>query len=877
MSSAIYRSTRAKLTFAATAALAMAGATTVQANPYASNVKITGGTNVSFVLNENADSVTYSINGGAPVSLPTTKGTQSFTLGAPTDTFTIDVGKSSTTGYGIVTGDVLAPTANGLSQATYKSGVNLISDDTNLLNKFNSPRGVSLSQNPNAPNFGVAYISNSAAGATGGRTLTGKGLYALGPDQTDYLGSGDAAQQSALFGTTTSANTPYRTYVAANGEVYVAGFGDALSGVWRMPANLSTNTQLFNGITGPGGGVSNPPLPAGQYHGSVTSVYVTGSSATGNLKVYTIDEDLSTSEATGSGSTTDTNSLWRYDVNGHDYNSGPYSSPPTKAASPLIGGSITIINDFEQGADGKIYFSQNRAQNATTSGLIVTSANGNIRWTSLGATREVLGSTAFDIMTNLIGVAVSPDQKWMAAYGNFSDIVVMPLIDGIPNILERRIVSDNRINSGRDIAFDAAGNIHTVSSGQGLYRVFSPGGSSLNTTSWNGSTYSFNTSSGVYWDLNGSTAGGGGATPSGNWDGGSVNFNANPTGGAPAVATATPTDSDVVHFTAGSDGGGSYTVTVSGQQHAHTVAVDRGTVTFSGAGTISSSYYNVAAGATAIFDLNMTGGLALGINKAGPGTMKITTDTSYFGVTNVYGGTLEMKKLNANAITNITGAGAVLKVTESAPTFPNLPSGSDAAVSQPSKLTISNGGKLDLGNNDMILNYGTGTFYDGTSPIAALRALVAQGYNGGDWLGTGISSSTAASEDAAGNFALAIVDNAELAIPFGSSNGGENFDGVDVSLQSILVKFTHRVDINMDGVVNDSDAITFSTNYEVGAPAHWGIGDLDYDGVFSDNDAIIFGTFYEVKDGPANHLPEPASVAVLGIAAAGLLGRRRRA
>jgi hypothetical protein len=46
-------------------------------------------------------------------------------------------------------------------------------------------------------------------------------------------------------------------------------------------------------------------------------------------------------------------------------------------------------------------------------------------------------------------------------------------------------------NSGRDIAFDAAGNIHYVSSGQSRYRVISPGGNTVATTSFNGTVYDF--------------------------------------------------------------------------------------------------------------------------------------------------------------------------------------------------------------------------------------------------------------------------------------------------------------------------------------------------------------------------------------------------
>src|SRR4051794_10919191 len=49
------------------------------ATPYASNVVVSG-TNVSFTLNEAADWVTVSINGGAPQQLATNKGTIFFGL-----------------------------------------------------------------------------------------------------------------------------------------------------------------------------------------------------------------------------------------------------------------------------------------------------------------------------------------------------------------------------------------------------------------------------------------------------------------------------------------------------------------------------------------------------------------------------------------------------------------------------------------------------------------------------------------------------------------------------------------------------------------------------------------------------------------------------
>jgi hypothetical protein len=83
---------------------------------------------------------------------------------------------------------------------------------------------------------------------------------------------------------------------------------------------------------------------------------------------------------------------------------------------------------------------------------------------------------------------------------------VLPLVDGIPDLSKRLVVDAGSINSGRDITFDAANNIHLVSSGHQWYRALSPGGNTKTTLTWNGTTYSFTNetiSAGVAGDYNG--------------------------------------------------------------------------------------------------------------------------------------------------------------------------------------------------------------------------------------------------------------------------------------------------------------------------------------------------------------------------------------
>jgi hypothetical protein len=445
------------------------------ASPFASNILLTGGgTNVSFILNEDADSLAYSINGGVDVPITPTKGTHSFTI-APGDKFAISTSKNSPTGYTIPTGGTIAADGSGLSAVSNASGLNQISSDTNNLVKFNSPRGVSVSNNPNAPNFGTVYVANSAAGTTGGRSV-GDGMYALFADQTDATGNGNtAANPGSVF--VASSSTPWKTYAGRDGNVYVSDFTDTNGNVYVMNSGLTTATNAFNGIGGPSA------VPATQKHGSVTAVFTEGSLGGSDQAIYTIDEDLTELTGTGAGDNTFKLNLWKYSVGAGPY---PFAGAPTKVngAGAFL---INSTNDVVRGADGKFYVSQNRTGGTDAGSVIVLNADGTVAFNSLTAS-----GGAQDILRNVFSMAVSQDQKWMALMLNNSDVAVVPLVGGIPDMANRLVVdTGTNVNSGRAIAFDAANNIHYTSSGQALYRVLSPGGQTLAVTSWDGSSYSF--------------------------------------------------------------------------------------------------------------------------------------------------------------------------------------------------------------------------------------------------------------------------------------------------------------------------------------------------------------------------------------------------
>ena len=193
--------------------------------------------------------------------------------------------------------------------------------------------------------------------------------------------------------------------------------------------------------------------------------------------VYTLDEDLAPR-----------NSLWSYDI-------GAGSLPFAGASNKVNQANVLLpaaTSDLQRGNDGKFYLAQNRSAGGEA-GIVVLNADGSTAFDSLSASRTLLGNpTAVDILRNVQAMAVSEDQKWLAALINNSDIAVIPMIDGIPDLANRLLVNTGTdVISGRDIAFDAAGNIHYVSSGQALYRVIAPGGNTVATTTFDGSAFTF--------------------------------------------------------------------------------------------------------------------------------------------------------------------------------------------------------------------------------------------------------------------------------------------------------------------------------------------------------------------------------------------------
>jgi hypothetical protein len=461
------------------AALAWLMAWPVSAVPYASRVINTAGT-VSFVLNEAADNVQIISDGGVTTNQlgPLPAGLHSFVLGI-SGAFRVSAFKVSPAGFATPE----APNRGAILQINPNTGPT----------RFNNPRGLVVNNDPASPNFGRIYVANGSsgtapAGAFGPARTAGDGIYVLRADFTDDLGQGDGALTAGLpfitSGAAGDAVSPYRLSMGQDGNLYITDWSDAGGTLFVTDPNVGAGSG-FNVLGGPVGGPF--PVTDTRYHGSIAAAVVEGSLAGGNLVAYVIDEDLQADRV----STTQNmrNTLWRHEIGG--------ALPGPEVLPTRIGPTTPWINfvsqtmDLSRGTNGYFYVNDYRSVGSDRGGLYVLAADGTVLWNSLTASRELLGDgAANDLLRATGGGAVSPLGDYVAVINLESNgITVVPLIEGIPDLTNRLVFHGFAVATaqGREVAFDAVGNLYAVSSGAQALRAFSPGGTTTVLTGSDGS------------------------------------------------------------------------------------------------------------------------------------------------------------------------------------------------------------------------------------------------------------------------------------------------------------------------------------------------------------------------------------------------------
>ena len=211
---------------------------------------------------------------------------------------------------------------------------------------------------------------------------------------------------------------------------------------------------------------------------------VRGSTGDSSLTLWCLDGDY----------TSHLNGLAEWDING-----GPlaWNTAPTFVGTASAYTSVADVScDVDHGLDGKWFILVNRTSGTDVSSIKEYATDGTtLLWASFTAYGITAGNTAKpDPLLQSYASALSPDGNTYAILTITNDISFFTLTNGVidqSSFLHYTNPASTSVTSpflgnGRQICYDAAGNLYTVSSGQARLRVYAPGGTTVATTGLDG-------------------------------------------------------------------------------------------------------------------------------------------------------------------------------------------------------------------------------------------------------------------------------------------------------------------------------------------------------------------------------------------------------
>jgi autotransporter-associated beta strand protein len=273
--------------------------------------------------------------------------------------------------------------------------------------------------------------------------------------------------------------------------------------------------------------------------------------------------------------------------------------------------------------------------------------------------------------------------------------------------------------------------------------------------------------------------------------------------------------------------------------------------------------FDVADGAAAIdLDVSAVARANGGINKTGAGAMRLANVNHGTLGTTVNAGTLILAHpaaAGAGPLTVGSGGSAVVQA------------GLSAALRVVGAPAITAPGKLDLTDNDMVIDYA------GASPAASVRALLHAGFAGGAWDGDGGIVTANGTND---GLAIGYAEAGDLFATFPATFSGQMVDDT-----TLLLCVTRFGDANLDGTVNLQDFNRLAAGFGTGGA--WLEGDFNYDGVVNLQDFNRLAANFGVSaTGPdvtpddwaalASAVPEPGACGAFGVVVVSAIACRRR-
>jgi hypothetical protein len=173
-------------------------------------------------------------------------------------------------------------------------------------------------------------------------------------------------------------------------------------------------------------------------------------------------------------------------------------------------------------------------------------------------------------------------------------------------------------------------------------------------------------------------------------------------------------------------------------------------------------------------------------------------------------------------------------------------------------------GTLDVGKNSLAIDYAAGN-----SPFTNVKAQIVSGFNGGNWNGVGIRSSSASFS---GAHPTAVGYAEASAVGLTSGLGGATTDA-----STVILRYTLAGDADLNQTVNSDDFTQLSNNFG-STSGIWSGGDFNYDGTVNALDFNLLASNYGAAlpsepTGLGALVPEPGAMVM--VLATALLARRR--
>jgi hypothetical protein len=255
---------------------------------------------------------------------------------------------------------------------------------------------------------------------------------------------------------------------------------------------------------------------------------------------------------------------------------------------------------------------------------------------------------------------------------------------------------------------------------------------------------------------------------------------------------------------------------------------------------IENATLNGGNGATN-YDVNISAGSTAFTVKSGDGQDTVTVNATTFTPVTVDGqGGLDHVNVNTD---NFGFADVRFANTQHLKDL-NIGQGGIAFVEQggdkvlvTSFLTMATTGfpaQLDLFDNDMIVT--------GAPALPAIQALINTARHGGDWTGSGITS-TSARNRSPRNTTLAAMSGADYHGIYGAA---ATFDGESFADSAVLVKYTYYGDADFNGRVNFDDFVRTDNGFNNHATG-WKNGDFDGNGTINFDDYVLIDLAFNTQ------------------------------